>query len=175
MSKGPKQSRTTGRSGPGRKPGAGDAERLLATAMKQHQGGQLQAAEAVYRQALLAWPENADAWHRLGTLYAQAEHFDRALTCLAKAAELSPENAAFRSDLGNAHMAVGRTDEAIDHYEAALAQDEIVQVQGERDRSTSLDLEQAQDARITQAGLSIRKLSHEGGHEIDRELLQTLL
>ncbi len=121
MSKSPKKSRTTGRTRPRRKPGAGDAARLLATAMEQHQGGQLQAAEAVYRQALLAWPENADAWHRLGTLYAQADQFDRALTCLAKAAELSPENASFHSDLGNANMASGGADEAIDCYKAALA------------------------------------------------------
>lgn len=58
---------------------------MLQQAVAHHQAGQLAQAEALYRQALQAFPEHPDALRLLGLIALQVGQFAMALPLLEKA------------------------------------------------------------------------------------------
>ena len=60
----------------------------LAMAIHNHQSGQLQAAEQIYRQILAAEPNHADALHLLGVAAAQAGKYEAAVDYIGRAIRL---------------------------------------------------------------------------------------
>jgi tetratricopeptide (TPR) repeat protein len=66
-------------------------------------GGHLLAAEAAYRRALAAWPEDDRIWNNLGNVLAVEGRTDEALTCYAKAVRANPANAAAYFNQGQLH------------------------------------------------------------------------
>src|SRR5437868_4519582 len=87
------------------------AEALI-QGLTHHRGGQLQAAEQLYRQVLQADPEQADAWHLLGVLAHQVGQPAVALDYIGRAIQLNPSMAAYHANLGTVYQALGRLDEA---------------------------------------------------------------
>jgi tetratricopeptide (TPR) repeat protein len=81
------------------------------------------AAEAIYRSVLEAVPNEATALHRLGLLALRRGAADEAVDLMGKAVAADPYRAANHYDLAEALRAVGRLDEAADHYRAAATQD----------------------------------------------------
>ena len=63
---------------------------ILVIAIQYHQAGRLQAAEQIYRQALQADPDNADAWHLLGVIGSQVNRHQEAVQCIRRAITLNP-------------------------------------------------------------------------------------
>ena len=93
----------------------------LAIALQHHQGGQLQAAEQIYRQILAVEPKHADALHLLGVIAAQMGKLDVAVEYLGQAIGLNGNAAAFHNNLGNALRGQQKRDEAVACYRRALA------------------------------------------------------
>jgi predicted TPR repeat methyltransferase len=93
------------------------AQDPIQIALEHHRAGRLRTAEAGYRAALAADPDQPDALHWLGVLLTQAGQAVEAVPLLARAADLRPDDAAFRQNLGQAALAAGQTDDAV----AALA------------------------------------------------------
>ena len=93
---------------------------ILANAVRQHEAGQLQAAERVYRNVLALEPKQADAWHLLGVVAYQVGEHALAVEYIGRAIGLKGTEAAFHSNLGNALRAAGKPDEAVACYRRAL-------------------------------------------------------
>jgi tetratricopeptide (TPR) repeat protein len=97
--------------------------RRLRRALARHQAGDLATAEAGYGSVLALDPEQADALHLLGVLADQAGRPAEAVALIQRAIRRNPNEAAFHSNLGNAHLALGERDAAEAAYRAALALD----------------------------------------------------
>lgn len=105
---------------------------LLAAAVRQHEAGELVAAEALYRQVLAREPEHPDALHLLGLIAHAAGDamkaglhknnlYMRAAASIRRALALRPGEAVFHYNLANVLRDAGQLDAAIASYRAALA------------------------------------------------------
>jgi Flp pilus assembly protein TadD len=99
---------------------AATPETLTRQGMAAHQGGNLDAAEALYRQALAAAPDLAPALHYLGVVLYQRNRLDEALPLLDRAVALVPQEPEFHNNRGLALAAAQRDHEAMAAYRAAL-------------------------------------------------------
>ncbi len=77
-------------------------------------------AEKIFREVLSKEPNNPDALHGLGLIFAQHRDFHQAVHYLAKAVQAAPQVAAFHNNLGNAYKAIGQIDQALTHYQESL-------------------------------------------------------
>nr|MBI3614206.1 tetratricopeptide repeat protein [Nitrospirota bacterium] len=90
-------------------------------ALRHHQAGRLQEAEAGYRHILQSQPHHSDALHLLGVIAHQQGRDDVAIEHISKAIALNPAVAEYHNNLGNALQTVGKPDEALPHFRQALA------------------------------------------------------
>jgi tetratricopeptide (TPR) repeat protein len=97
---------------PGRQP--------LAIAVQQHQAGNLEQAEQLYRQILQVDPQHVDALHLLGIIACQQGKNDLAIRYMSEALRLRPDFAEARNSLGNVFREQGRLEEAAASYRLAL-------------------------------------------------------
>ncbi|MFS8823059.1 tetratricopeptide repeat protein [Synechococcus sp. W60.2] len=107
-----------------RDPGQVTPDALIATleaATRHHQAGDLQQAEAAYRQVLALQPDQPEALHFLGILCYQTGRLEEAAAHMTKATQLRPEQAAFHSNLGAVYQALGKLEAAIGCYSQAVA------------------------------------------------------
>jgi len=93
---------------------------LLVSAMQFHERGELARAEALYRQAITADRDCAQAWYQLGVLACQVHQPAAALELLRRAIELKPRWAGAWNNLAVALLACGRAEEALGASETAL-------------------------------------------------------
>ena len=84
----------------------------LQAGLQLHQAGNLDAAEAEYRQVLAAAPGQPDALHLLGVLTHQRGRHELAVDLVGRAVLLRPEAPAYHNSLSLALMALGRLAEA---------------------------------------------------------------
>lgn len=89
-------------------------------AIAHHRGGQLQQAEAIYREVLGKEPGNFDATHLLGLLRHQLGHHAEGLEFLERALQTGQDSAFVRNSLGDVQLALGRPAEAESAYRRAL-------------------------------------------------------
>ena len=89
-------------------------------ALSHHRSGRLAEAEALYRQALLGRPDDAEATHLLGMLCHQTGRNDEALPLLRRSVELAPGAAHFHGNLGGVLIKLGIPAEAEAHLRQAL-------------------------------------------------------
>lgn len=90
-------------------------------ALRHHQAGNLDVAEAIYRQVLQHEPDNAEALHLLGVAALQRKRHEEAVRLIGRAVQLKPRFADALSNLGNALRELGRLDEAEESYRKAIA------------------------------------------------------
>ena len=95
-------------------------ERLLAQGLQHHQAGDLAAAEGVYRRILGQAPQHPDALHLLGVLAHQIGRHDAAAELIGRALA-QREVAEYHGNYGSVLQALGRVEEAVAHYQRALA------------------------------------------------------
>ncbi len=100
---------------------APDARALVAQATRLHRMGRLSEASALYRQALVLEPGDADATHLLGLVSHQMGDNEAAIPLLEKAVALDGGTASYRSNLGEAYRALGRLEDAVRCHREALA------------------------------------------------------
>jgi tetratricopeptide (TPR) repeat protein len=98
-----------------------DLAALLQRAGAHHRRGQLDEAEALYRQVLTAQPAQFDALHLCGVLMQQRGRSAEALTLIGEALATNDNVAAAHCNYGLVLAALGRFDEALASYERARA------------------------------------------------------
>ena len=97
---------------------------VLNNAVRLHEQGRLDEAEAMYRQLLEISPEQTDVLHLLGMLALQKKSFDSAIELLYKAVRLAPEVVSYEFTLAQALQDSGHPKEALEHYKSVLAKDD---------------------------------------------------
>ena len=95
-------------------------EQRIGQAIAMQRQGQLDAAEALYRQILHRNPRQVDALHFLGVLAAQQHDNDGAATLIRRALELNPRYADAHNNLGNVLAAMERFGESAAAYRQAI-------------------------------------------------------
>jgi protein O-GlcNAc transferase len=90
------------------------------SALRHHQAGRWQEAQALYQKILTENPKHADAMQLLGVIGYQTGNFDSALKLLNQAIALNSQRPEYFCNLGLVLAAVGRSSEAIDAYQKAL-------------------------------------------------------
>lgn len=99
-----------------------DANVALAEAVAHHRAGRLPEAEAAYLGVLSVAPDHAEALRGLAGLARQVGRDDLAVHFLTRATAGDAGGRAHR-DLGHALKSLGRLDEALASYDAALSRD----------------------------------------------------
>jgi tetratricopeptide (TPR) repeat protein len=93
---------------------------ILQTAIRHHQEGRLDQAEALYRGLLRANPVHADALHLLGVISHQRGRHREAVELIERALALHPGTATYHVNLAGAYRAAGDLTQAAAHCRAAL-------------------------------------------------------
>jgi protein O-GlcNAc transferase len=97
-----------------------DSAQTIAEAKRHHQAGNLHAAERLYRQALEAEPNHAEALYYLGILHSQRGLFEQAIEFLGRACAINARQPVYCYALANAHLERGEYDEAAAGYRRAI-------------------------------------------------------
>ena len=94
---------------------------LLSAAVHRHRQGEVEHAEALYREALSLDPANVDALGNYAVLANSSGRQDLAIELLNQAIEHNPEAGWLRSNLGEIYRSQERIDEAVVSLEYAIA------------------------------------------------------
>lgn len=94
---------------------------LLQTAHQYYQAGQLQEAEALYRQVVEQYPQQADVWFWLGLIASQLGKLEESVTYYQQVIQLQPGLAEAHSNLGTVLLDLGRRTDAIAHQQHAIS------------------------------------------------------
>jgi tetratricopeptide (TPR) repeat protein len=101
------------------------AASLVAAGIAHHQAGRLGDAETLYRDALAAQPDHADALHLLGLIASQVGRHDVAVDLIGRAiaqvGKSGGDSAHFHANLGLALAGLERFEEALASFARALA------------------------------------------------------
>ncbi|QDT88645.1 tetratricopeptide repeat protein [Gimesia algae] len=98
-------------------------QELLATAVQQHQAGNLPLAEELYREVLQHDPGQIDALHLLGVVYLHLKQYHKAIDFMTRAICRNDGIASFFSNRGAACKGLGKFQDAITNYERAIELD----------------------------------------------------
>ena len=101
----------------------GDSAAELGAAIRLHESGDLAGAELRYRAMLRADAGHADALHLLGLIAHQRGEHAAAVAQIGAAIALKSDKAAYHYNLGNALVALARTQEAAESFRAATRLD----------------------------------------------------
>ncbi|MDH3673192.1 MAG: sulfotransferase [Gammaproteobacteria bacterium] len=93
---------------------------VLRDAVAQHEAGDLQQAERLYRQVLKHVPNHAGTLHQLALLVHRCGRSKEAIDLLTRAVAAEPADAVGHNNLGNMLREQGRMKEAITAYRAAV-------------------------------------------------------
>lgn len=96
---------------------------LLSEAVAFHQKGQLQAAQALYREVLSISPRQFDALHLLGVVARQLGQAELAVSLISDAISVDATQAAPHCNLGAALQDLGRAEDALASYDRAVQRD----------------------------------------------------
>jgi FkbM family methyltransferase len=89
-------------------------------ARRQHQSGNVERAVGLYRQLLLAEPNNGQVWYLLGAACAQLGRLDDARSSLRQATSVNPRHAEAHNHLGVVLAQQASLDDAIFSFRRAL-------------------------------------------------------
>ena len=96
------------------------AAQLFALALPQHQAGNLDEAERIYREVLARDPNHFDSLHLLGVIALQRGRHAVAIDMIGRAVALNDRSATFHNNLAEALRVAGRLDEAVIHARRAV-------------------------------------------------------
>jgi Flp pilus assembly protein TadD len=96
-------------------------EQTFQSAMQLHQAGELDQAEAIYRQILTEEPQQPDVLHLLGVILIQRAQYAPAIDLIRQAIAIRPNMPGYHSNLGWALTHAGQINEAIACYQQLVA------------------------------------------------------
>jgi predicted O-linked N-acetylglucosamine transferase (SPINDLY family) len=94
---------------------------ILSLGWKYHQAGDLGQAEPLYRRAMQAFPDNADAWYLCGVVCQVTGRVDEAAGYYREALRLRPDYAEVHNNLGVALAVQGNYADAVPCYQRSLS------------------------------------------------------
>jgi len=97
-----------------------EQKQLIEEAIQYHQVGQLDQADAICRNILESYPQNADAIHLMGVSAQIRGSYEKAIELIRQAIAMKPASPIYLNNLGNTYMKGGRYQEAIDAFSEAL-------------------------------------------------------
>jgi len=92
----------------------------LDEAIGYHQSGELTKAQSIYENIIKKEKTNPDAWHLLGVLSYQMNHFDLCVQNIEKAIRLNPNVSSFYSNIGLAYHKKNQFENAIESFKKAI-------------------------------------------------------
>ncbi|GAB4157813.1 MAG: hypothetical protein Tsb009_34960 [Planctomycetaceae bacterium] len=92
----------------------------LQTALEYHRSGNLEKAEAMYREIVAGEPSNADALHLLGVAAHQRGDHTRAIETIQQAISMQKMAPLYHSNLGAAYRASGQIEKAMECFQTAI-------------------------------------------------------
>ena len=95
-------------------------EEALAYAVRHHQAGELDEAQAIYEAALQRQPDRVEVLNWLGILKHQRGDIAEAATLMQRVVELQPEADGVWNNLGNVLLRLERMDEAREAFQRSL-------------------------------------------------------
>ena len=95
-------------------------QELLATAVQQHQSGNLPLAEKLYREVLHHDPAQADALHLLGVIHLHLKQYEKAIDFITRAICQTDSIASFYSNRGAAYKGLEKYQDALVNYQRAI-------------------------------------------------------
>jgi tetratricopeptide (TPR) repeat protein len=95
-------------------------EQAFATALAQHQAGQLAAAAQAYQAILQRKAQHAPSLHYLGVVALQQRQYARAAELITQSLAIDAEDAITHNHAGIALNEVSRSEEALTHFDRAL-------------------------------------------------------
>ncbi len=98
----------------------GRRDMILAEAVRNHQSGNLEKAEMLYKEILVSDPDHADALHLLGVIGYQTGNNKHAVEYIQKAISIHSANSYYHNNLGNAFLNLKETDKAIKCFTEAI-------------------------------------------------------
>ena len=98
-----------------------DTNRLMQSAVRYFQSGDLEGAVNVCKKILRKQPRNPDVLHFLGILYYHNQDYDAAIIYLKKALGMNPSDAEAQYNIGRAYEGKGQIDEAVLSYKRVLS------------------------------------------------------
>src|SRR5436305_7918046 len=96
-------------------------DQAIAIAIDHYNANRFAETEAICRKVLAAFPNHLEATHVLGLVAHRVGRNDIAAQLLSHVAAHLPDRADVRNNLGEAFRGLGRADDAIAAYRAALA------------------------------------------------------
>lgn len=96
-------------------------EQVFQIGLQHHRSGRLAQAEKCYQKILEARPDNPDCLHLLGVIRHQQNNNVEAIRLIGLALVQRPDAAEYDHNIAEACRAIGRLDDARQHYERALA------------------------------------------------------
>jgi tetratricopeptide (TPR) repeat protein len=99
----------------------GELDALIQRAREAMRARDYATAIEQLNSATQKFPQEADAWFRLGLAYAADGQVDASIAAYERTAELDPEQAKARNNIANAHFRRGEYGTALSWYEQALA------------------------------------------------------
>ncbi len=94
---------------------------MLDEALGHHNAQRLEEASRRYREILARDPECPGALHLLGVIALQLKQVDQAIELIGRAIDVRPDSEAYHNNLGNALLAKGLREQAIDSYRKGVA------------------------------------------------------
>jgi len=96
---------------------------LIRSALEHHRAGRLIESKTLYEQALAIDPRQPDALHLAGVVALQSGDPQRGLRLIQQAIEIRPDNPGFHANLGQALLALRKTEDAHAAFLRAAALD----------------------------------------------------
>ncbi len=97
-----------------------EVNKAFALAIDLHQQGNLQQAEALYKEIIEIQPRHADAYHMLGAMAQQIGQSEAACELIQQAIHLNKRVAHYHYNLAVAHQALGELPQAAKAYQRAI-------------------------------------------------------
>lgn len=93
---------------------------MLSDALQHHAAGRIGMAQALYRSILAADPDDADSLHLLGLITSEQGNPAAGAALIQRAMAIAPGRAAFHNNLALSYRLLGRGEDAVREYRAAV-------------------------------------------------------